>query len=66
MLTMQSSNGRINANGIRHVRQAVMTGEQVQRADVLAIITEVTELRRRLEEARSGAKIIALPPRRSS
>lgn len=47
MLTLQSDNGRINANGIRHVRQAVITGEQVQRADVLAIINELVELRRR-------------------
>lgn len=50
MLAMQSVDGRITANGVRHVRQAVITGEQVQRADVLAIINELVELRRRTAE----------------
>lgn len=50
MLTLQSADGRITANGVRVVRQAVLTGEQVQRADVLAIINELVELRRRAAE----------------
>lgn len=37
MLPTQSREGRIDANGIRAVRQAVLTGEQVQRSDVSAI-----------------------------
>lgn len=45
MLKLQSADGRINANGTRHVRQAILTGEIVQRADVLAVINELVMAR---------------------
>lgn len=52
-LKLQSVHGRINENGTRHVRQALLTGETVQRADVLAIITELVQARGELARAKS-------------
>lgn len=62
-LPMQSRDGRISAAGLRRVRQAVMAGDHVQRADVLAVITELVEARRQLADRKTNAQIYVLPRR---
>ncbi len=53
-LKLQSRDGRITPTGIRAVRQAVLTGENVHRADVLAIITAYVDARREADQLVSG------------
>lgn len=67
MLPQQSRDGRISPEGVRAVRLAVTAGGQVRRADVLAVITELIDLRRRVaREAADGATVVELPGREAT
>lgn len=56
-LRMQSRDGSISPAGVRLVREAVAAGAQVQRADVLAIITEYFRL---LHESQRVADVVPI------